>query len=132
MLLACRFLIDVAGVNSFEYAESVEWYQGDSQTLYVQLIDASLDRPQDGYVPAGRRYIPAQGSTLTVTFSNIDSAKVVTRSATQPFAQDGSIWSIPILPSDPFKGSISVHLKLNENGQIKSSGDRPGMLIRVR
>lgn len=132
MLLACRFLIDVAGVNSFEYADSVEWYEGDTQTLYIQLIDAALDRAIDGYVPAGRRYIPSADATLTMTFANIDSAKTIARSATRPFAQDGSIWSVPILATDPFKGSVAIRLRLNEAGQTKSSGDRPGMLVRVR
>lgn len=133
MLLACRFLIDVAGVNSFEYSQSPEWYEGDSQTLYLQLIDASLDRPEEGFVPAGRRYIPVANAILTVTLVNIDSAKVVERVATQPFTQDGSIWRIEILPTDPLKGSINVKLKLEEGvGAVKRSGDRSNMIIRVR
>lgn len=132
MLLACRFLIDVAGVNSFEYSDAVEWNVGDSQTLYIQLIDASLDRPQEGFVPAGRRYIPAAGAVLTVTFANIDDAKVVDRIATQPFLQDGSIWTVPILPTDPLRGTVALKLKLVEGVQVKTSGTRPGMIVRVR
>jgi hypothetical protein len=132
MLLACRFLIDVAGVNSFEYSNSPEWYEGDSQTLYMQLIDASLDRPEEGFVPAGRRYIPASGAILTVTLMNIDTAKVVERIATQPYQQDGSIWRIEVLPTDPLKGTINVKLKLVEGTSIKRSGDRPNMIVRVR
>lgn len=114
MLLSARPLNDVANVNSFEYAESATWTEGDQVTLYLQLIDASLDTDMKGFFPAGRRYMPPATSTLSVQIQNIDSARVVTRQATQPFAEDASIWAVSILTTDVIHGSPQLVLTLTE------------------
>jgi len=114
MLLSARPLNDVANVNSFEYAEAVTWTEGDQVTMYLQLIDASLDTDMKGFYPAGRRYMPPATSTLSVQIQNIDSAKVVTRTATQPFAEDASIWAVTILSTDAIHGSPQLVLTLTE------------------
>src|SRR4051812_12653488 len=119
MLLSARFLNDVSSVNSFEMATAAEIYAGDAQTVYMQLIDASLDRSDQSFNPAGRRYMPPAGSTLQVTFLNVDDAKTVVRTASQPFAQDPSIWSIPILSTDPLAGTAAMNLVLTEPGPRK-------------
>jgi hypothetical protein len=82
--------------------------------LYFQLVDASLDTDMQGYNPSGRRYMPATGSTMTVQLQNIDDSKVVTRTATQPFVGDASIWSIQILATDAVHGSPQMLLTLVE------------------
>lgn len=131
MKLSVRFLNDVANANSYEYAESVEFTAGDNQTVYLQLIDASLDRVEQGFNPPGRRYVPAAGAVLSVTLGNIDDAKKVTRSATQPFANDPSIWTIPVLPTDPLRGTVRVSLVLTEAGRVLHSANVPGVFLRV-
>jgi hypothetical protein len=132
MLLSCRFLNDVGSVNSFEYVSQVEIYAGDTQTLYFQLIDASLDRPEQGFQPSGRRYMPAAGASLVVTLMNVDDAKKVVRTATQPYPQDPSIWSIPILATDPLLGSINLKMVLTEGPKSLGFTSQPGALLRVR
>jgi hypothetical protein len=132
MLLSCRFLIDVAGVNSFEYANTVEFYFGDSQSVYLQLIDASLDRNDQGFSPAGRRYMPAAGATLEVTLNSVDDAKKLVRTATQPFVNDPSIWLIPILSTDTIKGTVHMKLRLVDGSKIFNSNLVPGFALRVR
>lgn len=114
MLLSARMLNDVASVNSFEYATQVDWYEGDTTTLYFQLIDASLDTDMKGFNPAGRRYMPPATSTMTVQIQNIDTNKVITRTATQPYAEDASIWSISILSTDAIHGAPQLLITLTE------------------
>lgn len=124
MLLSARVLNDVASVNSFEYASNVAWMEGDATTLYFQLIDASLDTDMAGFNPSGRRYMPATGATLSVQLQNIDDAKVVNRTATQPFAGDASIWSIQILATDALHGMPQMLLTLVEPDGLSTKTTR--------
>ena len=129
MLLSARFLNDVANVNSFEHADVAEFTEGDAASVYFQLIDSSLDKAVDGYVPAGRRYVPATGSTLQVTVESLDDSKEIVRFATQPFAQDGSIWKLDFLVSDKIRGTANLRLKLTESGVVKSGLVKSGLRI---
>lgn len=132
MQLSARFLIDVSSVNSFENASQVEFSFGDDQVIYLQLVDASLDRPEQGFSPAGRRYMPATGATLKVTLGNINDAKKVVRFASQPFASDPSIWSIQLLGTDPVRGTVNMQLQLIETSRTLNGSMLPGVLLRVR
>lgn len=115
MLLSARILTDVANVNVYEASDVVEFTEGDAPTIYFQLVDASLDK---GHRPPGRRYIPMAGATLQVVIQNIDDAKTVTRYAMQPFAQDLSIWSLVLQPTDNIRGVCSLTLKLTETSKV--------------
>jgi len=133
MLLSCRFLIDVAGVNTFQLSAQAEMYQGDAQNLYIQLTDASVDRSEQGFSPAGRRYCPPAGSTLSVTFKNIDDSKVVVRAGVQAFSTlDASIWYIPILSTDPLAGSVVMSATLTEPTRTIHFSNSKGVIVRVR
>lgn len=118
MQLSLRPLNDVSSVNSFEYGDQAVWSDGDQTVFYFQLINAALDTDRQGFVPAGRRYMAAAGATLQLTFQNIDSSKTVTRLATQPFPEDGSIWSVSVLATDPIHGSPQILLVLTESGVV--------------
>lgn len=136
MILSARMLFNVSSVNSFEYTNSFEFTEGDAPTIYIQLIDKSLDLFERGYYPTGRRYIPATGAILECTLHNIDDSKKVIRFATQPFIQDGSIWSIGLLPTDKIKGTADLLLTLTEGTKITrgrvSTAIRAMPLIRGR
>lgn len=133
MTLSCRFLADVSGVNSFQYASSAEFSQGDSQNVYIQLIDASLDRSDQGFFPAGRRYCPPAGTTLSILLKNIDDAKKVTRLCTQAYPLvDASIWYIPLLGSDPLAGSVTIEATLEEPSRTLHFKNAKGVLVRVK
>ena len=114
MLLSARPLNDVASVNSWEHTDEATWYEGDATYVYLQLLDASLDTDQRGYHPPGRRYMPPALSTMTVQIQNIDTNKVITRTATQPFPEDASIWRIQILATDAVHGAPQLLLTLTE------------------
>lgn len=132
MLLSCRFLNDVSNVNSFSVSPSAEINAGDAQTLYLQLVDASVDRAEQGFVPSGRRYMPPAGSTFQVTFRNVDDAKKVVRTATQPFQLDPSIWAVSILASDPIRGTVMIGATLTEPGRTLNFGGSPSLILRVK
>lgn len=131
MLLSARFLNDVSGVNSFDHVTSIELGAGDPSTVYFQLVDASVHRSEDGYRPAGRRYVPAAGATLQVVLENIDDAKKITRYATQPYAQDPSIWALSIQASDAIEGTVPLRMTLNESGTIRHVTLRAALYLRV-
>jgi hypothetical protein len=94
------------------------WTEGDALTIFFVIVDLSLDKADQGFSPAGRRYVPAAGATLSVTIENIDDNKKVVRTATQPFSQDGSIWSLPILATDSIRGSPQMRLTLTEGAKV--------------
>jgi hypothetical protein len=150
MLLACRFLADVANVNSFDgVASSISMNAGDTQALYFQLVDTSVDRKDQGFNPPGRRYIPASGATVSVTFTNTDTGPDVCvtefggsrinpsvqatliRSASNPFAQDTSIWKVQLLGTDSLKGTVNVAVTLTEPGSPPRVVTARGLFLRM-
>lgn len=134
MQLSCRFLNNVISANSFEYADAVEFSEGDTLSVFIQLIDVSLDKQAAGFSPPGRRYMPAAGASLRVTLQNVNDSQVVNRTAVQAFpTSDPSIWSIPVLASDPFKGTVTIAATLVEpNGVYHSFANVKGIMLRVR
>lgn len=120
MILSARILQSVGSVNSFDYVDQFEMVEGDTPTIYFQLIDATQDRTSDDFKPAGKRYMPPVGATLNVTIDHIDDAKKITRAATQPFPLDPSIWSLVIMTTDKLKGTRSLKLTLSESGTLKN------------
>jgi hypothetical protein len=119
MLLSARPLENVQTVNSYEIVDHLEFTEGDGPSLYFQLIDLTKDRSEQGFIPAGRRYMPAAGATLQVIFDNLDDAKVTTKVAVQPFVQDASIWRVDLMPTDPVIGTVRVKLVLTEGAAVK-------------
>lgn len=113
MLLSARILRNLCDVNTYEVALAQTMTEGDSNvSIYLQLIDTSADRALQGFSPAGRRYIPATGSSLIVTLDSLDDARKLVRTAVQPFVGDASIWRVDLLTSDNPKGTVSLRLKL--------------------
>jgi len=150
MLLAGRFLTGVANVNTFDgVAPSISMNAGDTQGLYFQLVDASVDRKEQGFSPSGRRYIPASGATVSVAFTNTDTGPDVcvtefggsrinpsapaniTRSASNPFAQDTSIWMVQLLGTDSLKGTVNVAITLTEPGSPPRIVKCAGLVLRM-
>lgn len=132
MLLSARILDQVLDVNHYTPVNQVTWVQGDTVNFYFQLIDAS--RPLVGVDPAnptGFRYVPAVGATLQVMIQNLDDTKKISRFASQPFANDTSIWVLPILPTDTFlRGTPSLQLILNEGGKLTSCTIQQAVMIK--
>jgi hypothetical protein len=128
MLLAARFLADVADVNGYRYVDSVQAYEGDPQTVHLQLVDASAD-PQGGHGPVGRRYCPPAGTTLEVTVESLETAKTYAKAASQPFS-DPSIWRFTVAASDSVRGTVTLRLKLVEPSRTLRSVLPAAMKVR--
>lgn len=112
-------LSNVGSVNIFDYVDQTEATEGDVYRVYFQLIDATQDKALKGFKPAGRRWAPAAGATLTATLNNIDDAKVLTRGAVQAFPTlDASIWYVQVLATDFVRGTVDIALVLNESGVL--------------
>ena len=114
MRLKVTPLIDVQNINDFKYATEVQSNAGDPITLYFQLSDAEKNLSSQGFNPSGLRYAPVALSTLQIVVANINNRKQFNRWATQPFLQDPSIWSVPILATDPVSGTVSMKFILTE------------------
>lgn len=143
MRLGLRWLRDVSSVNSWNYASQPEFYQGDTETLYLQLVDEDAVgsqvgglNPAFGLGPAApvqsvpRRYMPAAGASLIMTLDSIDSAKRIDRVLSQPFPGDTSIWRLDISAADPVNGTVDLILVLNESGTMHRARVNGGLRVR--
>lgn len=144
MRLGARILTGVTSPNDFSYATHAEWTEGDTVTLYLQIIDVTKDRSVNRFHPEGRRYIPGGPASLLVTFESRDKeedslhgarwgAKEFTREATQPFEGDPSIWAVQILPVDALRGTVSLilDLRVGDEGEEVSIKGRVEGALRV-
>jgi hypothetical protein len=120
MRLGARLLTAVGNVNVFSYATEASASVGDPLDVYLQLVDTDQHLNSQGFFPAGNRYMPASGAVLLIDIQNLDDAKAFTRAATQPFAQDPSIWRLQILATDPVAGTVSLRARLTESGITRS------------
>lgn len=104
MLLSAVLLENIGGVNTFTTSKQIQFTQGDSLSVYLQLVDLAKNL----------RYIPDENALLEVVLQNIDSAKQTIKPAIQPFSGDRSIWQFDILSSDNVSGGTSLLFTLNE------------------
>lgn len=124
MRLSAKILENVSGVNHWNYASEANVYEGQVNEIYIQLVDISKAIHIDsviGEIPEyPMRYIP-QGSSIAVAavFPALDDSEEFSIAATQPFADDKSIWKITI-PSSQLPKSGNFQLNLTEDGVVKS------------
>lgn len=129
MLLGARLLSGVNSVNNFIFTPNYEASAGNAFDLYFQLTDREQHKTDQGFSPAGLRYIPGAGATVSVTALNLDASKVLTRTATKPFAGDTSIWKVSFLASDPLTGTISLKITLVEGGVVRTVAIQAAVLV---
>lgn len=133
MKLSARPLISVSSVNDWLPATELQFYKGDPNDVYLQLVDSEKSVEflggsaswgpgtlggQVAHAMRGLRYMPPAASTLLVTFLNLDGSKQFARAATQPFSQDASIWKLSLLATDPLGATVSLKLTLTEPGPV--------------
>jgi len=140
MLLGGRFLTQFTSVNDWDdYSQEVKLTEGNPSVQTVQLLDVSFDKTQieqGGLSSPGRRYMPVEAATMTVTFINVGyqpgvspaAQKTFIRSCTRPAPpvnattqNDASIWQFTILPTDPLRGTVALVFTLTEgNGNVST------------
>jgi hypothetical protein len=113
--LSARVLTGVVSANYFSHANQWDHNQLSDDELYVQLV--SLDSNPSG-TPPGIRYLPAAGSVLVVTLPSLDASKVQAITATQPFANDLSIFKVLVSSLMDF-GSGNIVMTLTESAVVK-------------
>jgi hypothetical protein len=123
MRLNVKILKNVANVNNWQYASQASIQEGQANDIYVRLVDYDMigNNEKSTALPEHPlRYIPQSAVvTLQASFPSIDSAKEFSVNATQPFADDKSIWKIS-LTSSQLPKSGNFKLKLTEDGQEKN------------
>ena len=103
MKLSAKFLKNVANINCFEYVSQWDIAEGSAQRLYFQIVDRHKDDLR--YISGATVY------TVSLEFPSIDDNVTITKSATQAYADDKSIWYIDLLASEvPNSGAVKFTL----------------------
>lgn len=122
MRLNAKILKNVANVNNWQYANQASIQEGQANEIYFQLVDYDKVPGSDkssALPDSPLRYMPQGVASVSATFPSIDSALEFTVVATQPFADDKSIWKISLLSTQlPKSGNFKI--KLTEDGADKN------------
>lgn len=115
MRLNAKILKNVANVNHFEYASEAHVQEGQTNTIYLKLIDLDKDLGDGSYL----RYL-SQATVIGVeiTFPSIDDSQIITITGSQPYTDDKSIWKFD-LASNQLPNSGAINIKLTEDGVDK-------------
>lgn len=110
MKLSAKFLKNVADVNCFQYVTQWDISEGSAQRLYFQVVDKLKE---------DLRYLSqATATSIDVIFLSVESDEEITKTATQAFADDKSIWYID-LDADEVPNSGAVKFTITEDGDEK-------------
>lgn len=100
MNLSFRAINSDGTLNNFYQLDKINIVKENAATVRIQLIDLEKKLKEDAL-----RYIPASGATMTVTFFRSQTADVVTKNASNPFADDRSIWQVALTAAEAAKVS---------------------------
>lgn len=123
MKLGLILLKNVNSVNSFDEVDQLDVTSGNAFTLYFRLVDE--DQP---LANSALRYIPASGASVSVLIKNIDEAQNISRVASNPFPEDKSIFSMPILSTDNI-GSSTIDIKLTEGSNVSKASLKQALAV---
>lgn len=114
MRLSAKILRNVSNVNSFQYDEQAYLAEGSTNEFYFQLVDLSrltYGKDSQEYPDHPLRYMPAVGATISAEFDSLYDDEKFAIMATQPFANDTSIWKVSFQPDQlPKTGNFSITL----------------------
>lgn len=85
-----KFLSDVCSVNQYTQVRELKFLQGNQQKVFFQLCKGDIR-----YIPQG-----VDSNSVVVSFGSLDEDKRIERTATQPYADDKSIWCVTIGAGD--------------------------------
>ncbi len=122
MRLNAKILKNVANVNNWQYANQASIQEGQANEIYFQFVDYDKVPGSDkssALPDSPLRYMPQGEVSVSATFPSIDTALEFTVVATQPFADDKSIWKVSLLSTQlPKSGNFKI--KLTEDGADKN------------
>jgi hypothetical protein len=117
--LSAKPVINYQNNNSFDYASEWNIRQGESNTLYFQLVD--LDQ-------AGLRYMPQSGTSVSVIFPSLNTNNTLTITAIQASADDKSIWKVD-LTANQIPSTGNVNFTIVESGNTKRFSLLQGIVV---
>jgi len=122
MRINAKIIKNVANVNQWEYASEATVQEGQINEVYIQLVD--LDKTHAGEKSINLPDFPLRYMTqaavfsVSVNFPALDPDNAIDVVATQPFADDKSIWKVTLAANQvPFAGNIVV--TLTEDGNTR-------------
>lgn len=95
MQLSVKMLNSSSSLNSLMYQNQTFVSSGETKTIYFQLIDLDMSNGN-----CSQRFIPTSAATVSVNFISLDIAKNISKIASNPFADDRSIWAITLNSSE--------------------------------
>lgn len=122
MRLSAQTLKNFQNINSFQ--KSSEWTirHDEPNSLYFQLVD--LDQE-------GLRYIPTGSSpSVQVIFPAVNSANIITKTATQVSVLDGSLWKVDLLDTEK-PSSGNVQFVITEGGVSRRFVVLQGLVVEM-
>ncbi len=125
MKLNARIMKNIVDLNHWQHADVAHIAEGESNDIYIQLVDkdwSTKPSPEKSgaFVEFPIRYI-SKATTITVTakFLSIDDALGFEIEATQPFAEDKSIFKFSLTSSQiPNAGNLVI--SVDEDGNVKT------------
>ena len=134
MRLNAKILKNVADVNNWQYSSQASVQEGQSNDVYVQIVDLDKVPGSDKSVvlPENPLRYMAQGTVVTAsaTFPSIDTAQEFSVIGSQPFADDKSIWKFSLTSSQlPKAGNFKI--KITEDGNDKNILVKNGMSVSL-
>lgn len=123
MRLSAKILKNVTDINHWQYAAQAIVSQGQPNTIYIQLVDLEYSfapEKSEAFPEFPIRYISnATAISVSALFESLVDSEEFEVNATQPFANDRSIWAITI-PSDQLPQSGSLTITVTEDAVEKT------------
>lgn len=122
MRLNAKIIKNVSSVNHWEYTDSAYLQEGQINEFYFRLVDLDKIHPgeKSKILPDfPLRYIPQGTTTVSVTFPDLNPENEFSASASQPFADDKSIFKIT-LASNQVPNSGGMRISITEDGNVRS------------
>lgn len=93
MKLGARMLDPNSTLNNLKYMNQLSVSPGSTMTVMFQLVDLNTIQEANRF---GNRYMPDDGAGLTVNITSVVDANSLEKTASQPFADDKSIWQFTL------------------------------------
>lgn len=113
MQLGIQLINSDSTLNNFQVIPEAIIVPGSTATVRFQLI--KLDPHNDNT----HRYIPAAGASLQIKIYSVNTANIITKTATQPWSEDKSVWEFSLNTTETQKVSgVNLELTLTEGAQV--------------
>lgn len=115
MRLGIRILNSSSSLNYLSYLNQAQISPGETATVYFQLVDLEQGTPCGAL-----RYMSASGATVSIMLTSLDQAKNITKVASNPFADDRSIWSFTLNALETVNAAgVNMKVTLTEGANVK-------------